>query len=267
MHLFLGMGGPKILLGGVSAVRGFGIRNESDAGPLVPMAFATTPDRFADLRSLARSVHLGSLRRAAHGLSREGVCCPTPSRTTSNRYPDPDAKSAPSTRDIPIGFGVPLPQLRAALFDVGSVWYREAHLSVSWMRTEGSAGAPSDQVPRGFLLYAGAMPLREKPEASMTPPQTVDSPVDSDAVTTTASGDDLDDSQWWVFDSSRVAEAAYDRKNDNLYVRFMRPQVGSVEYVYEGVPANVWRNFRRSQSPGKFINRVLNDYDYHRTSH
>ena len=35
-------------------------------------------------------------------------------------------------------------------------------------------------------------------------------------------------------------------------------------WEYENVPNNVWRNFRRVKSPGRFINRVLNNYDYHR---
>lgn len=35
-------------------------------------------------------------------------------------------------------------------------------------------------------------------------------------------------------------------------------------WEYEDVPQNVWRNFRRVKSPGRFINRVLNNFDYHR---
>lgn len=33
-------------------------------------------------------------------------------------------------------------------------------------------------------------------------------------------------------------------------------------YYYANVPPNVWKNFRRSASPGKFVNRVLNNYSY-----
>jgi hypothetical protein len=66
---------------------------------------------------------------------------------------------------------------------------------------------------------------------------------------------------WYVFDSSRVTEAAYDPKTDRVFVRW---QDGGKGYVYEGVPQNEWRNFKRSQSPGKFVNRVLNTHDYHR---
>lgn len=35
-------------------------------------------------------------------------------------------------------------------------------------------------------------------------------------------------------------------------------------WEYYDVPQNVWRNFRRVKSPGRFINRVLNNYDYGR---
>jgi hypothetical protein len=35
-------------------------------------------------------------------------------------------------------------------------------------------------------------------------------------------------------------------------------------WEYYDVPPRVWRNFRRVKSPGRFINRVLNNYDYGR---
>jgi len=71
-------------------------------------------------------------------------------------------------------------------------------------------------------------------------------------------------SDWYLFDSSRVVEAAYDPSSSRLYVRFVKPAPIGTPWTYEGVPPNVWRNFKRSQSPGKFVNRVLNDYNYHR---
>lgn len=70
---------------------------------------------------------------------------------------------------------------------------------------------------------------------------------------------------WWGFESSRVYEAAYAADRHQLFVRFMRPTEGQVEYVYDGVQPSEWRNFRRSQSPGKYINRVLNYKNYHQT--
>jgi hypothetical protein len=86
------------------------------------------------------------------------------------------------------------------------------------------------------------------------------------AVTSTASPDEDESvpSNWYTFDSSRVQEAAYDSQAQRLYVRFVKPVAsGGTPWTYEGVPSNVWNNFRRSQSPGKFVNRVLNGYDYH----
>lgn len=68
---------------------------------------------------------------------------------------------------------------------------------------------------------------------------------------------------WHVFDSDRVAEAAYDSKKDVLFVKFVKPD-GSTEYVYEGVSSEEWRAFRRAASAGKYVNRVLNQHDYHR---
>jgi hypothetical protein len=73
------------------------------------------------------------------------------------------------------------------------------------------------------------------------------------------------DERWVAFpESSRVVEASYDPGSQRLYVRFMKPHGVGTPWVYEGVPSNVWQNFRRSQSQGKFVNRVLNQYNYHR---
>lgn len=62
------------------------------------------------------------------------------------------------------------------------------------------------------------------------------------------------------FDSSRVAEAGYSSGTKTLYVRF----VDGTPWNYFGVERNEWRNFRRSASPGRYINRVLNSHDYGR---
>lgn len=60
------------------------------------------------------------------------------------------------------------------------------------------------------------------------------------------------------FESSRVAQAGYSSKSHTLYVKF----VDGTPWAYYGVEPNVWRNFRRSASPGRYINRVLNNYSY-----
>jgi hypothetical protein len=64
------------------------------------------------------------------------------------------------------------------------------------------------------------------------------------------------------FDSSRVAEAGYSSDSHTVYVRF----ADGTPWAYYNVEPNVWRNFRRSASAGKFINRVLNNYSYGRSN-
>ena len=54
----------------------------------------------------------------------------------------------------------------------------------------------------------------------------------------------------------RVRVARYDSGLQQVHVIF---RDGS-PWAYDGVPQNVWRNFRRSTSPGRFINRVLNGF-------
>lgn len=67
---------------------------------------------------------------------------------------------------------------------------------------------------------------------------------------------------WKVMDSSRVARARYDSGTRQVQVVFSNNEA---PYVYEEVPQNIWRNFRRSQSPGKYINRTLNAFPYYRS--
>ena len=64
------------------------------------------------------------------------------------------------------------------------------------------------------------------------------------------------------FSSSRVAEAGNSRDSHTLYVRF----VDGTPWQYNNVEPNIWRNFRRSASPGRYINRVLNQYSYNRSN-
>ena len=61
----------------------------------------------------------------------------------------------------------------------------------------------------------------------------------------------------------RTNEAGWDPKSQTLFVRFREGAI----YGYYGVPENVWRNFRRVQSPGRAINRTLNFYPYSRLDH
>ncbi|MFD9947139.1 KTSC domain-containing protein [Nonomuraea sp. NPDC059023] len=56
----------------------------------------------------------------------------------------------------------------------------------------------------------------------------------------------------------RTLAAGYAKSISTLYIRFRN---GSV-YGYYNVTPNIWRNFRRAKSPGRYINRVLNFYPY-----
>jgi hypothetical protein len=58
----------------------------------------------------------------------------------------------------------------------------------------------------------------------------------------------------------RTQAAGYSRDTETLRVKF---RSGAV-YEYYDVPQNVWRNFQRVKSPGKLINRTLNQYSYAR---
>jgi hypothetical protein len=60
----------------------------------------------------------------------------------------------------------------------------------------------------------------------------------------------------------RTLAAGYNKDSRQLLVRFR----DGTPWVYYDVPPEVWRNFQRVQSPGKFINRVLNNYPYERGS-
>ncbi len=58
----------------------------------------------------------------------------------------------------------------------------------------------------------------------------------------------------------RTLAAGYDKNTQTLFVRFR----DGTPWEYYDVPPNLWRNFQRVQSPGRFINRVLNNYPYGR---
>lgn len=62
----------------------------------------------------------------------------------------------------------------------------------------------------------------------------------------------------------RTLQAGYYKDRDEttgiLRVRFR----DGTPWEYYDIPPNVWRNFRRVKSPGRFVNRVLNNYPYGR---
>lgn len=63
---------------------------------------------------------------------------------------------------------------------------------------------------------------------------------------------------WVEMSSSRIARARYDKGLQQIQVEF----IDGTPWVYDSVPQNVWRNFRRTTSPGRYVNRVLNNYPY-----
>lgn len=62
----------------------------------------------------------------------------------------------------------------------------------------------------------------------------------------------------------RTLQAGYYRvRGESTGVLRVRFRDGT-PWEYLGVPPGVWRNFKRVKSPGRFIARVLNNYDYQR---
>ena len=63
-----------------------------------------------------------------------------------------------------------------------------------------------------------------------------------------------------VAGSSRISQFGYDADAATVLVRF----TDGTPWCYRGVPAEVWDEFVRSSSKGKFISDVLNHYDHGR---
>jgi hypothetical protein len=57
----------------------------------------------------------------------------------------------------------------------------------------------------------------------------------------------------------RTAAAGYDPTTQTLRVAWGD---GGQDYNYYNVPPNAWRNFQRVGSPGRLINRTLNNFPY-----
>ena len=67
----------------------------------------------------------------------------------------------------------------------------------------------------------------------------------------------------------RTEAAGYDPDSNILRVRFRSGAAkggGTATYEYYGVAPSVWAAFKVTSSPGKFINRILNSYEYERVS-
>ncbi|MFE9525110.1 KTSC domain-containing protein [Streptomyces sp. NPDC006631] len=85
----------------------------------------------------------------------------------------------------------------------------------------------------------------------------------ADAIQLAKDGDDFDLLPYQPTPSinpprPRTLAAGYDKDSQTLRVRFRNGEV----YGYYNVPPNVWRNFKRVKSPGRAINRTLNNFPY-----
>jgi hypothetical protein len=59
---------------------------------------------------------------------------------------------------------------------------------------------------------------------------------------------------WIDFDSSTVAQGAFDPETESIYVRF----VNGGTYGYDECPPHLWAEFTApEQSPGKYVHSVL----------
>ena len=58
----------------------------------------------------------------------------------------------------------------------------------------------------------------------------------------------------------RTLAAGYDKSTETLRIRFRDGPV----YAYNGVSQREWNNFKRVKSPGRYVNRVLNQKDYYK---
>jgi len=55
-----------------------------------------------------------------------------------------------------------------------------------------------------------------------------------------------------------MQRARYDSTRREIHVVFR----DDTPWIYYDIPQNIWDNMRRSASPGKYINRVLNAFPY-----
>ena len=63
---------------------------------------------------------------------------------------------------------------------------------------------------------------------------------------------------WVYLNSSRVSRAYYDKETKVIAVTF----VDGTPWHYADTTGEIWKRFQRSKSPGRFVNRVLNNFPY-----
>jgi hypothetical protein len=120
-----------------------------------------------------------------------------------------------------------------------------------------------EQIPLFETPKAPEPPVRVPNSAARAGSRRVLSQETSDAIQLAKDGDDFDLLPYQPTPSinpprPRTLAAGYDKDAQTLRVRFRNGQV----YGYYNVPPNVWRNFKRVKSPGRAINRTLNNFSY-----
>lgn len=60
----------------------------------------------------------------------------------------------------------------------------------------------------------------------------------------------------------RTLQARYSRQYQCLEVVFRDQKSNSGRWHYSQVPEAIWMQFKRTESPGRYINRVLNEFPY-----
>jgi hypothetical protein len=70
--------------------------------------------------------------------------------------------------------------------------------------------------------------------------------------------------EWEYVSSSRIAAVRYDYEEMKLCVKFIKLGMNlGLAYVYEQIPPPIYMQFVQSDSLGKYVNSVLNNFPYH----
>lgn len=109
----------------------------------------------------------------------------------------------------------------------------------------------------------GQLALFGPEDAALPPPDTGEGGGIFDEAPTTIGAND----EAWDFydptttsnpDRPRTMAARYNKSDQLLEVRFREGAI----YQYWDVHPNTWRGFKNTDSPGRYINRILNDHPY-----
>ena len=108
--------------------------------------------------------------------------------------------------------------------------------------------------------------LFDPDDAALLPGAETDDAVFNDAPVTNEANFD----SWDYYDPTRTSNpnrprtmaARYNKATRTIEVRFRE----GATYQYSDIHPNTWRGFKNTDSPGRYINRILNGHDYRRGS-